>query len=232
MRRLFATANTLSLQPSPSAHGSTHWLGKVPAVQRRHEPGRWPDTRGVPCQATPIAQIQCLQPLAIDTVGRRSARSNLTTHPADRKMKGLPLLLSPRGTPLSFVVRGAFRTRPTVVFLTPRLVATVSDDEQLIEQALRGDSAAYGQLVRRYQDRLFTSLVHIVSSREEAEDVAQDTFVQAMLKLSSFRRDSSFYTWLYRIAVNTALHRQRRRRQASSVDATRALHRQRPRRPR
>jgi RNA polymerase sigma-70 factor (ECF subfamily) len=110
-----------------------------------------------------------------------------------------------------------------VVFLTPRLVATVSDDEQLIEQALRGDSAAYGQLVRRYQDRLFTSLVHIVAGREEAEDVAQDTFVQAMLKLSSFRRDSSFYTWLYRIGVNTALHHQRRRRQASSVDAARAL---------
>jgi len=100
---------------------------------------------------------------------------------------------------------------------------SVSDDEQLIEQALRGDSAAYGQLVRRYQDRLFTSLVHIVSSREEAEDVTQDTFVQAMLKLKTFRRDSSFYTWLYRIAVNMAWHRQRRHHQASAVDATRAI---------
>ena len=99
----------------------------------------------------------------------------------------------------------------------------MSDDEQLIEQTLRGDSAAFGQLVRRYQDRLFTSLVHIASSREEAEDVAQDTFVQAMLKLATFRRHSSFYTWLYRIAVNTALHRQRRHHQAASVDATRAV---------
>lgn len=99
----------------------------------------------------------------------------------------------------------------------------MSDDEQLIEQALRGDSAAYGQLVRRYQDRLFTSLVHIVSSREEAEDVTQDTFVQAMLKLKTFRRDSSFYTWLYRIAVNMAWHRQRRNHQASAVDTTRAI---------
>lgn len=99
----------------------------------------------------------------------------------------------------------------------------MSDDEQLIEQALGGDTSAYGQLVRRHQDRLFTSLVHVVSSREEAEDVTQDTFVQAMLKLGSFRRDSSFYTWLYRIAVNTALHRQRRQHQTSSVDAARAL---------
>jgi RNA polymerase sigma-70 factor (ECF subfamily) len=99
----------------------------------------------------------------------------------------------------------------------------VNDDLQLIEQAIRGDSAAFGQLVRRYQDRLFTSLVHVVSSREEAEDVVQDTFVQAMLKLNSFRRDSSFYTWLYRIAVNTAFYRHRRRRREPSVDAARAM---------
>ncbi len=99
----------------------------------------------------------------------------------------------------------------------------MNDDQQLIEQALHGDTAAYGQLVRRYQDRLFTSLMHVVSSREEAEDVVQEAFVQAMLKLSSFRQDSSFYTWLYRIAVNTALYRQRRRRQEPSVDAVREL---------
>jgi RNA polymerase sigma-70 factor (ECF subfamily) len=99
----------------------------------------------------------------------------------------------------------------------------VNDDQQLIEQALHGDTAAYGQLVRRYQDRLFTSLIHVVASREEAEDVAQEAFVQAMLKLNSFRQDSSFYTWLYRIAVNTALYRQRRRRQEPSLDAVRAI---------
>ncbi|MHB8970225.1 MAG: sigma-70 family RNA polymerase sigma factor [Pirellulaceae bacterium] len=99
----------------------------------------------------------------------------------------------------------------------------MNDDLQLIEQAIGGDSAAYGQLVRRYQDRLFTSLVHVVSNREEAEDVVQDTFVQAMLKLNSFRRDSSFYTWLYRIAINTAFYRHRQRRKEPSVDAVRAM---------
>ena len=138
-------------------------------------------------------------------------------------MKGLPLLVSPRGAPASAGARGVPDAPVECLLLPLDWLPLVSDDEQLIEQALRGDSAAFGQLVRRYQDRLFTSLVHIVSSREEAEDVAQDTFVQAMLKLGSFRRDSSFYTWLYRIAVNTALHRQRRHHQASSVDATRAL---------
>jgi RNA polymerase sigma-70 factor (ECF subfamily) len=53
----------------------------------------------------------------------------------------------------------------------------------------------------------------MVSGREEAEDVVQDTFVRAYEKLNAFRQDSSFYTWLYRIAVNTALYRQRQRRQ-------------------
>jgi RNA polymerase sigma-70 factor (ECF subfamily) len=98
----------------------------------------------------------------------------------------------------------------------------VCDDEQLIERAIGGDSAAYGQLVRRYQDRLFTSLMHVVSHHEEAEDVVQDTFVQAMLKLSSFRRHSSFYTWLYRIAVNTALYRRRRQRYDAPLETSHA----------
>ena len=89
----------------------------------------------------------------------------------------------------------------------------MNDDRTLIDRALNGDSAAFGQLVRRYQDRLFTGIVHMVSCREEAEDVVQDTFVRAYEKLNAFRQDSTFYTWLYRIAVNTALYRQRQRRQ-------------------
>ena len=86
----------------------------------------------------------------------------------------------------------------------------VTSEAQLIEQALQGDTAAFGQLVHLYQDRLFTSIVHIVGQREEAEDIVQDAFVQALLKLNSFRRQSSLYTWLYRIAINAALSHQRR----------------------
>ena len=86
------------------------------------------------------------------------------------------------------------------------------DDARLIDLVLTGDSAAFSLLVRRYQDRLFTALVHIASSRDEAEDVAQEAFIQAYLKLSSFARNSSFYTWLYRIAFNTAISRRRRKR--------------------
>jgi RNA polymerase sigma-70 factor (ECF subfamily) len=95
------------------------------------------------------------------------------------------------------------------------------DDRQLIRATLAGDSAAFGTLVRRYQDRLLTALVHVSGSRDEAEDVAQEAFVQAYLKLASFAGGSAFYTWLYRIAFNAAISRRRKRRGESSVEHTR-----------
>ena len=63
----------------------------------------------------------------------------------------------------------------------------VNDDNRLIDQALAGDAAAFGDLVKRHQDHLFNSLVHVAGSREEAEDVVQETFVQAYLKLDRFQ---------------------------------------------
>ncbi|HWB11719.1 MAG TPA: sigma-70 family RNA polymerase sigma factor [Pirellulales bacterium] len=92
------------------------------------------------------------------------------------------------------------------------------DDTQLIESALAGNSAAFGELVRKYQDRLYNTMVHLVGSTEDAKDVVQDAFVKAFVKLGSFQRSSAFYTWLYRIAFNTAMSRQRRRRETRSID--------------
>jgi RNA polymerase sigma-70 factor, ECF subfamily len=98
----------------------------------------------------------------------------------------------------------------------------VSDDAQLIDQALAGHSEAFGQLVLRYQDRLFNTIFHVVGHAEDARDIAQEAFVQAFLKLESFRRQSAFYTWLYRIAFNVALtHQRRRRRPTVSIDRIR-----------
>jgi RNA polymerase sigma-70 factor (ECF subfamily) len=97
----------------------------------------------------------------------------------------------------------------------------VQDDLPWIEAACRGDSAAFGRLVRKYQDRLVGALNHVCGSHDEAEDVAQEAFVQAYVKLSSFAGDSQFYTWLYRIAVNSAISRRRKRREETSVDRTR-----------
>jgi len=98
------------------------------------------------------------------------------------------------------------------------------NDRQLIQDARRGEAAAFGSLVRKYQNRLVTSLLHICGSPDEAEDVAQEAFVQAYVKLGSFAGESSFYTWLYRIAINGAISRRRRKREETSVDANREQH--------
>ena len=94
----------------------------------------------------------------------------------------------------------------------------MNDDAQLIDDTLTGNRAAFGELVRRYEGRLFNSLVHMVGSREEAEDVSQEAFVQAFLKLDSFRGRSAFYTWLYRIAFILSVSRKRRKRAEVSMD--------------
>jgi len=97
----------------------------------------------------------------------------------------------------------------------------VSDEAQLIAETLAGESAAFGQLVERYQDRLFNTLVHVMGSADDALDVVQDAFVQAYLKLDTFRQSSTFYTWLYRIAFNVAASHRRKRRPAASVERAR-----------
>ncbi len=93
------------------------------------------------------------------------------------------------------------------------------DDARLISRTLAGDPAAFGQLVVRYQDRLYNALVRVLGSADDARDVAQDAFVQAFLKLDTFRGTAAFYTWLYRIAFNLAMSHARRGRPTQSLDA-------------
>jgi RNA polymerase sigma-70 factor (ECF subfamily) len=95
----------------------------------------------------------------------------------------------------------------------------VKDDALLIEEARSGNTASFGQLVCRYQDRLYNTLVHVLGCRDEAEDVAQETFVQAYTKLASFKGQSAFYTWLYRIGVNMSVSRRRRNRRHVSLES-------------
>jgi RNA polymerase sigma-70 factor (ECF subfamily) len=94
-------------------------------------------------------------------------------------------------------------------------------DKQLIDRALGGEQAAFGQLVTKYQDRLYNTLVHVVGSADTAYDVVQDAFVQAYVKLETFERASAFYTWLYRIAFNLAMTRRRREKPSVSVEQAR-----------
>ena len=87
-------------------------------------------------------------------------------------------------------------------------------DAQLVRRAQAGDLAAYDDLVRRYQERIYSTVYHMTSNHEDAADLAQDTFVKAWQALGSFKGDSSFYTWVYRIAVNRTINflNQRRNR--------------------
>ena len=83
-------------------------------------------------------------------------------------------------------------------------------DAELIERARGGDRAAFGDLVERYQQTVFRTVLIVLRSREDAEEVAQDTFVSAFRRLDGFRGDASFKTWLLSIAWNRALDRRRR----------------------
>jgi RNA polymerase sigma-70 factor (ECF subfamily) len=95
------------------------------------------------------------------------------------------------------------------------------DDDRLIDETLDGRPSSFGQLVVKYQDRLYNALAYATGSPDDARDVAQDAFVQAFVKLSTFERASAFYTWLYRIAMNLAATRRRRSRPSVSIDQLR-----------
>ena len=77
-------------------------------------------------------------------------------------------------------------------------------DQQLVERVQRGDKKAYELLVAKYQRKIHRLLSRFVRDPAEVEDVAQEAFIKAYRALPSFRGESAFYTWLYRIAVNTA----------------------------
>src|ERR1700734_3422156 len=77
-------------------------------------------------------------------------------------------------------------------------------DLKLVERVQRGERAAFDLLVLRYQHKVLKLIMRYVHDATEAEDIAQEAFVKAFRALQSFRGDSAFYTWLYRIAINTA----------------------------
>jgi RNA polymerase sigma-70 factor (ECF subfamily) len=77
-------------------------------------------------------------------------------------------------------------------------------DQQLVERAQRGDKHAFELLVTKYQRKLIRLLSRFIRDTSEVEDVAQEAFIKAYRALPNFRGDSAFYTWLYRIGINTA----------------------------
>jgi len=77
-------------------------------------------------------------------------------------------------------------------------------DQQLIERVQKGDKQAFDMLVVKYQSRVMSIVSRLVRDHHEAQDIVQEAFIKAYRALPRFRGDSAFYTWLYRIAVNTA----------------------------
>ena len=97
----------------------------------------------------------------------------------------------------------------------------MKEDALLIAEVRNGNSEAYGEIVRKYQARLFNTLHHVMGNREEAEDIGQDAFVQAFVKLDTYQGKSAFYTWLYRIAFNLSVSYRRRKKNEASIDQMR-----------
>ncbi len=97
----------------------------------------------------------------------------------------------------------------------------MKSEQELIAESRAGSQDAYCELVNRFSGRLFSAMLHVIGSHDDAEDVVQETFVQAYVKLDTFQGNSQFFTWLYRIAFNNSLSRRRRRRPDVSLEANR-----------
>jgi RNA polymerase sigma factor (sigma-70 family) len=86
------------------------------------------------------------------------------------------------------------------------------EDEALVARTRRGDSTAFDVLVQRYKERLYATVYHMTSNHEDANDLVQDAFIKAYKSINSFKGQSSFYTWIYRIAVNRTINHLKRRK--------------------
>ena len=94
------------------------------------------------------------------------------------------------------------------------------EESELVRRAREGDMSAYDDLVRRYQERIYATVYHMTSNHEDANDLAQEAFIKAFQALKSFKGGSSFYTWVYRIAVNKTINflKQRKNRVQISLN--------------
>jgi RNA polymerase sigma-70 factor (ECF subfamily) len=85
-----------------------------------------------------------------------------------------------------------------------------NNDDQIIENIKSGDASAFAALIEKYQDKVYTLCRYMLENPQDAEDAAQETFIKVFRGLGNFTPSSSFYTWLYRIAVNTCLDQKRK----------------------
>ena len=91
------------------------------------------------------------------------------------------------------------------------------DDAQLVQQCQRGEAEAMSCLIVKYQDRVYNAIYKICQNRDDAAELTQDTFVKVLENINTFRKESGFYTWLFRVAVNLTLNYCKRRFKLSPV---------------
>lgn len=106
------------------------------------------------------------------------------------------------------------RVEPPATIVAPN---ESTEDLVLVQRAQGGDMPAYDELVRRYQERVYATIYHMTANHEDANDLAQDTFIKGYSALKSFKGDSSFYTWVYRIAVNKTINFLKQRKNRSHL---------------
>ncbi len=97
------------------------------------------------------------------------------------------------------------------------------EEAQLVEKVKRGETEAFEVLVRQYQDRVFNTCWRISGHLEDARDLTQEAFLKALENIASFKYQSSFYTWLFRVAVNLALSHNRKSARRRTISLDRAL---------
>lgn len=101
--------------------------------------------------------------------------------------------------------------------MPPAEQAEAFDETALVEKARQGDTAAFADLVHKYERKIYRVALHITNNQEDAEDVLQETFLKSYSHLDSFAGNSKFYTWIVRIAVNEALMKLRKRKTSRAV---------------
>ena len=83
--------------------------------------------------------------------------------------------------------------------------ASVDSDIAIVNRVKAGDMTAFDELTKKYRERIFSVVYNMVSNREDAFDITQDVFIKAFTGINSFKGNSGFYTWIYRIAVNMSI---------------------------
>jgi RNA polymerase sigma-70 factor (ECF subfamily) len=95
--------------------------------------------------------------------------------------------------------------------LTEQVQNITLDDHMLVRQCKQGDSDAMGRLILKYQDRIYNTILKICANKDDAAELTQETFVKVIERINSFKGQSAFYTWLFRVAVNLTYNYCKRR---------------------